>query len=169
MTSVNLLKFAGRQAQAAHSLGASDALNRGDGHAVQRHEGREAGVGRHVPHRSIHVATALQVGVNWFLYFCIEKKFILNNSQQHSVVEPKALTMLNHAPPSQDHPVLGEHDGAGAAASLAAAQLGAAQPQGVPEVRQQGHLRAGGGLLHLDACHVGKCTFLKMSNTVTIE
>ena len=52
---------------------------------------------------------------------------------------------------SQDHPVVGQHDGAGAAASLAAAQLGAAQPQGVPEVRQEGHLRAGGGVLHLDA------------------
>ena len=52
---------------------------------------------------------------------------------------------------SQDHPVVGEHDGAGAAAALAAAQLGAAQPQGVPEVRQEGRLRAGAGVLHLDA------------------
>ena len=43
-----------------HSLGATDALHRGHGHAMQGDEGREAGVGGHVLHGSLF-PTAFQV------------------------------------------------------------------------------------------------------------
>ena len=43
-----------------HSLGATDTLHGGHGHAVQGDKGREAGVGRHVLHGSLF-PTAFQI------------------------------------------------------------------------------------------------------------
>ena len=48
------------------SLGAADPLDSGHGHAVQGDEGREAGVGGHVPHGSL-LATAFKVDLMYVI------------------------------------------------------------------------------------------------------
>ena len=49
------------------SLGAADPLDSGHGHAVQGDEGREAGVGGHVPHGSL-LATAFKVDLMYVIW-----------------------------------------------------------------------------------------------------